>query len=123
MPHPSNMSRDILLSSAFLIAAATPVCVQAADSYGNDKPAVPAAAAACKPADNKTTAPAPPPHLIPPMVFGCNDEWKIQIGGEERARFESRRNFDHRKWIADNDNLGQIRTRLNVDATYQSLFR
>lgn len=63
------------------------------------------------------------PHLFKPITWGYFDEWKLQLGGEERIRNEHRYNFDMNDRIDDNDKLWLIRTRLNADLTYCSFLR
>lgn len=61
--------------------------------------------------------------LFPPVTWGCDDEWKLLMGGEARLRLEDRRNFDMNERIGDNDKLALMRTRINFDLTYCSFMR
>jgi hypothetical protein len=62
-------------------------------------------------------------HLIPPLVWGCEDEWKLQFGGSVSFRNEYRRNYDMYSGINDNDHLSFMRTYLNTDVVYRGVFR
>jgi hypothetical protein len=62
-------------------------------------------------------------HLVPALVWGANGEWKLQFGGENRTRAESRDNFDMNKAVGDNDNLAFVLSRLNLDLVHRSVFR
>lgn len=63
------------------------------------------------------------PRLLAPLVWGADDEWKLQFGGDTRIRAEWRENYDMRRETGDNDKLGFARTRLNWDLTYRSFVR
>lgn len=74
-------------------------------------------------APEATTATQERSRLVPPLVWGAQNQWKLQLGGDQRLRFERRDNFDLDKHKADNDDLAFVRTRLNMDLTYRSLVR
>lgn len=82
--------------------------------------------------EKKTTAPviipfgpnsAQQPHVCPPLVWGCEKEWKLQLGGDIQWRNEYRRNFDLRSRESDDDHLQFLRTRVDLDLMYKDLFR
>ncbi|AXA36747.1 hypothetical protein BRCON_1970 [Candidatus Sumerlaea chitinivorans] len=79
------------------------------------------------PAVTAETKQAPKPeereHLLPPLVWGQNDEWKLQFGGSVQFRNEYRHNFDMRSEISDNDHLSFVRTYINLDLTYREIVR
>jgi len=62
-------------------------------------------------------------HVFKPLVWGDEGQWKLQFGGDQRLRFERWDNLDLNKKDADNDDLGFLRTRLNFDLSYRSLWR
>lgn len=62
-------------------------------------------------------------HFLQPLVWGSRNEWKLQVGGDQRLRLERWDNLDLDKKHADNDDLGFLRTRLNFDLSYRSLWR
>jgi hypothetical protein len=64
-----------------------------------------------------------PVRLFRPLVWGPDDEWKLQFGGDTRIRGEHRDNWDMDRSVGDNDKLGFARTRLNWDLTYRSFIR
>jgi|GEM_PF-1622157 hypothetical protein len=77
-----------------------------------------------KPVERKEVAkPGESEHLVPPLVWGANDEWKLQFGGSVQIRNEYRHNFDMRSEIPDNDHLSFVRTYLNLDLTYRQIVR
>jgi hypothetical protein len=78
----------------------------------------------------KAPAPPPPPprfadwpHVCPPMVWGCDNEWKLQFGGAIAFRNEYRKNFDLTHAVKDDDHLSFMRTFLNADLTYRQIAR
>jgi len=80
--------------------------------------------AASAPADKQTTGTARnETSIIPPLVWGPNNEWKLQVSGDQRVRFERRDNYDLDKRNGDNDDIGFVRTRLRMDLNYRSLWR
>jgi hypothetical protein len=83
------------------------------------------AKAAPKPTVEKkeVAKPAEPDHLVPPLIWGCEDEWKLQFGGATSFRNEYRHNFDMRSEVGDNDHLSFMRTFLNLDLTYRQVVR
>lgn len=65
-----------------------------------------------------------PPHLFEPLTWGSYDEWKLQLGGEERIRNEHRYDFDMNEHVPPgNDRLWLYRTRVNADLMYCSFLR
>ncbi len=62
-------------------------------------------------------------HLLPPVVWGANNQWQLQVGADQRVRWERRDNYDLTKRQADNDDLAFERTRVNMDLSYRSLWR
>ncbi|RMH24944.1 MAG: hypothetical protein D6691_10630, partial [Candidatus Hydrogenedentota bacterium] len=76
-----------------------------------------------KKADKPTTGSTSQDRLLPPLVWGKNNDWKLQVGGDQRARFEVRKNYDLNNKVGDNDDLGFVRTRVNFDLSYQKLWR
>lgn len=63
-------------------------------------------------------------HLLKPIVWGDNRVYKLQFGGEVRARGEYRDNFDlEDSDDSGNDGFGFLRTRTNFDLTYGTLVR
>jgi hypothetical protein len=62
-------------------------------------------------------------HVLCPLVWGCEDEWKLQVGGSTMIRWEDRRNFDLNSKVDDDDRLKFIRHFVNVDVVYDSLYR
>ncbi len=63
-------------------------------------------------------------HLFKPMVWGAEQEYNLQVGGEVRARAEYRDNFDlNDSNNSSNDGLGFLRTRINFDLTYGTVVR
>ncbi len=86
----------------------------------------PAATPPTAAADKSSSAPVKkeePPRFFAPMVWGPDNEWKLQFGGMQRVRIESRRNFDMDKEIGDNDNLALIRSQVNLDLVYREVVR
>lgn len=57
------------------------------------------------------------------MQWGPENEWKLQPGGEVRARAEYRKNFNMMSRRRDDDLLGFLRTRINAELTYRSVVR
>ncbi|GIX45511.1 MAG: hypothetical protein KatS3mg130_1919 [Candidatus Sumerlaea sp.] len=103
---PSRLVGVVLLSTTLLGSAI------AAESLGGTKKA-----------DKPTTGSTSQDRLLPPLVWGKNNEWKLQVGGDQRARFEVRKNYDLNNKVGDNDDLGFVRTRVNFDLSYQKLWR
>ena len=69
---------------------------------------------------DKPTSPASPAgdHLLAPIQWGADNQYKLQIGGDVRIRAEKRENFDLRdERNRHDDDLGFMRTRLNFDLT------
>jgi hypothetical protein len=83
-------------------------------AFAQQKPAVDVSA---------TTDSGQKPRLFPPLVWGQDDEWKLQPGGDVRVRWESRRNYDMDRQVGDNDNLYFLRTRLDFELTHRSMMR
>jgi hypothetical protein len=84
------------------------------------------------PAEDKTTTPAFEPvikwtplksRLFAPIVWGCEDEWKLQIAGDWRVRAERRDNWNMNDDIDLDDDLVLMRTRLNFELTRDTFFR
>lgn len=75
--------------------------------------------------DTATTVPKNngTPALIPPLIWGPAGEWKLQLHADQRLRVERRDNYDLNKRKADNDDLACVRTRVNFDISYRSLWR
>lgn len=96
--------------------SAVPVAVPASP----DKCAVAPAKVVVVPvkADACTT---PPDHLTPPLIWGCDNEWKLQFGGDVSFRAESRQNFYYPKLTNSGDALQFLRARVNFDLTYRNL--
>ena len=93
-----------------------PLQVQAETKPSPNAPASPDSA-------RSTTASA---HLTPPFIWGAENEYHMQVGGEVRARLESHRNYDldrSKSRHGDNDTVGFLRTKLNFDLTYRSVVR
>ncbi|MGC8740738.1 MAG: alginate export family protein [Candidatus Sumerlaeaceae bacterium] len=61
--------------------------------------------------------------FFPPLVWGQEREWKLQMQADQRVRFERRDNYDLDKRKADNDDLGLVRTRVKFDLTYRTWWR
>lgn len=92
-------------------------------------------AAAAKPAEAPKPAETPKapdpstlpwterPNICPPLVWGCDNEWKLQFGGSIMTRFEKRRNLDLTKAVDDDDDLTFLRTFVNLDLSYRKLTR
>jgi hypothetical protein len=74
--------------------------------------------------DEPSTAPVDPkPRLFPPITWGCEDEWKLQMSGDVRVRWEHRDNWDMNKSRDDDDNITFLRSRFHFDLTYDSFIR
>lgn len=78
---------------------------------------------ATSPSDKKTTPPEAPYHLFAPLVWGEDEEWRLQFGGDINFRNEHRSNFDMKKKFRYDDHLSFMRTRVNVDVFYRKLIR
>lgn len=63
------------------------------------------------------------PGFVPPLVWGTERQWSLQLSADQRVRFERRDNFDLDKRKADNDDLAFVRTRVNLDLSYKKLWR
>lgn len=73
-------------------------------------------------ASNKTAETSETPHLLAPLVWGCDDEWKLQVGGEVRLRPENRRHFP--QYPDDPDfSPDLLRTKLNFELFYRDFVR
>lgn len=74
--------------------------------------------------DTKTTDSKPSfeekPHVLPPFEWG---DYRLQFSGDTRLRIEDRTNYDMHRSVGDNDTLGLLRTRLNWDLTWCSVWR
>ncbi len=62
-------------------------------------------------------------HLIPALVWGCDNEWKLQVGGSVQMRMENRKNFDLNKKVDDDDHLRFLRTFVDFDVVYKGVVR
>jgi hypothetical protein len=62
-------------------------------------------------------------NLLQPIIWGVENQWKLQMSGDIRVRFEHRDNWDMNKRIADNADPTFLRTRVNFDLTYRSFLR
>lgn len=61
--------------------------------------------------------------LLPPFEWGSEKQWRLEVGGDQRIRFERLDNLDLNKKNADNDDVGTLRTRLNFELTYRARIR
>lgn len=66
-----------------------------------------------------------PARLLAPITWGGTEgkDYRLQLGGDQRIRFESRRNFDGILRTEDDDNFGAIRTRAHADLLYRDVVR
>lgn len=97
-----------------------------AQSPASAQPRATAPSKAAKPAAEKKdakTTPTQPWHVFPPLVWGCEDEWSVQFGGDVQYRRESRKNYDMIKGTHDDDHLQFLRTRLAFDVWNKPCFR
>lgn len=117
--------RDIrrLCAVAVVALSASVFAQSSANPVGACPIAPPVCSVATKPADQTTSGFWDRENVLPPLVWGCNDEWKLQFGGSQMFRFENRRNFDMRTEVDDDDHMRFERTLLNVDVVYDSLYR
>lgn len=60
-------------------------------------------------------------YVVPPMIWGCRDEWKLQFGGSQQVRWETRENFGLK--THNTDHLQFLRTFVNAEVVYDSLIR
>lgn len=107
-----SVLRTVVVGTAFLVF---PFSVFAAADYAAEQNPMGR--------DSSATTGSENIHVVPPLEWGKQGEWKLQFGGEQRARFERRDNYDLDKRRADNDDLGLIRTSFNLDLIYRSLLR
>jgi hypothetical protein len=56
-------------------------------------------------------------HVVPPLIWGCSDEFKLQFGGSQMIRWENRRNFDLDSSVDDDPHGQFLRTLLNLELT------
>lgn len=92
---------------------------------GQDKASAGKVGLPAQPGVGRATGAAPPEseHLVPPLVWGADQQWKLQFGGSVQWRNEYRHNFDMRSAIPDNDHLSFVRTYVNLDLTYRQIVR
>lgn len=72
--------------------------------------------------ENITTSSRDSASLVPPLIWGEDNQWKLQFGASQRVRWERRDNYDLTKHAADNDNLALVRTRVHMDVSYRALW-
>lgn len=61
--------------------------------------------------------------LLPPLIWGSRNEWKLQMSGDVRVRLEHRDNWDMNDDRSDDGSITFMRSRLNFDLTYDSFVR
>jgi hypothetical protein len=80
-------------------------------------------AAPCVAEKKEAPKPLEPDHIFPPLIWGCEDQWKLQAGGVVAFRNEYRGNFDMNNKTHDDDHLSFMRTYVNLDLTYRQIVR
>lgn len=62
-------------------------------------------------------------NILPPIRWGPENEWSLQIGGMHRLRYEYRGNHDMNKTVYDDDRLMPLRTQVSADIVYRKVAR
>jgi hypothetical protein len=75
-------------------------------------------------AEAPTTKSADQPVRLVPELIWCDGEWKLRVTGEQRLRYEDRRDFAMNETVHPNSyGIGLMQTRMSFDLVHESLLR